>query len=301
MTKTTSPERNDEDPVEAEVVADNLPAVAGATDIVVAPSVGQVLSALADESWSDVDAGHLGDTVQPRLPRTQLNRKADGAFIDELTGEKRVDVDFVWLADTMTRAWWPQAFGKGDKAPACRSRDGIAPDPESPERQSETCGKCPLGRWEAREAFDADEKSNPRPCQSSIEVMVYLADEQRLSLIRFGGMAMKQVSRYLGALDAHVPRKPPMAYITHAELEAVDTPNGTFLVPRFSVAGEIPRAQATPLIELRKETVAKWQEQVAAEVAEGKSGEEEAGSPGPFDGPPADANPGTYADDSEPF
>lgn len=285
---------------------DNLPAVAGSTDLVVAPTavelqpdVARVVAALTDDEWADVDAGHLGGTVQPRLPRMLLNRKADGSFVDELTGERRVDLTFVWLADTITRAWWPQAFGKGDKAPACRSRDGISPDPESPERQSETCATCPLGKWEAREAFDADDKA-PRPCNQSVEVMVYLLDEQRLSLVRFGGMAVSRVSRYLGALNAHVPRKPPIAYVTAVELEGVETTNGTFLVPRFSVAGEIPRAEATPLIELRREKVAEWQDQLASDLAEGKTGDDEAGSSGPFDDAPAGAAT-TVDGDGEPF
>lgn len=279
--------------------ADNLPAVADSTALAVAPTVTQVLTALADEEWDDVEDGHLGGTVTPRLPRTLLNRKADGGFTDELTGERRVDLTFVWLADTITRAWWPQAFGKGDKEPACRSRDGISPDPESPDRQSESCTTCPLGKWEAREAFAADDRNNPRPCTQSVEVMVYLLDEQRLSLIRFGGMAVSRVSRYLGALNAHVPRKPPIAYVTYCELESTDTDNGAFLVPRFSVAGEIPRREATPLIELRREKVEEWKAQVAAEVAEGKTGEEEAGSPGPLDGP---APAATAVDgDGEPF
>lgn len=291
----------DDEPVDAELVPEtpNLPAVAAPTAVELQPNVAQVVAALADAEWSDVDDGHLGDTVQPRLPRTLLNRKADGGFTDELTGERRVDLKFVWLADTITRAWWPQAFGKGDKEPACRSRDGISPDPESPERQSETCASCPLGKWEAKEAFDTDEKANPRPCSQSVEVMVYLLDEQRLSLVRFGGMAVSRVSRYLGALNAHVPRKPPIAYVTSCELEGADTPNGTFLVPRFSVAGEIPRSEATPLIELRRQKVEEWKAQVAAEVAEGKTGEDEAGTPGPFDGPPAAQT--SVPDDEEPF
>ena len=287
------------DEATAVVVSDNLPALADSTALAVAPTVDQVLAALADDEWLDVEDGHLGGTVQPRLPRTLLNRKADGGFTDELTGERRVDLDFVWLADTITRAWWPQAFGKGDKAPACRSRDGISPDPESPERQAATCAECPLGKWQAREAFAVDDKA-PRPCNQSVEVMGYLLDEQRLTLMRFGGMAVTPVERYLGALDAHVPRKPPIAYVTHVELESKETTNGTFLVPRFSVAGEIPRREATPLIELRKAKVEEWREQVAVEVAEGRSAEDETGSPGPFDGPPA-SDTTTIDGDGEPF
>lgn len=304
MTKTapTAPTL-DEAPVDAEIVPEtpNLPAVVSGTAVDLQPDVARVVAALQDEEWADVDAGHLGDTVQPRLPRMLLNRKSDGGFTDELTGEKRIDLRFVWLADTMTRAWWPQAFGKGDKAPACRSRDGISPDPASSDRQSDTCAKCPLGKWEAREAFAANDNA-PRPCNQSIEIMAYLLDEQRLSLMRFGGMAVAPVQRYLGALDAHVPVKPPIAYVTNVELIAKDTPNGTFLVPTFSVVGSIPRAEATPLIEMRKAKVAEWQEQLASDLAEGRTGEEDGtDGAGPFDGPPATTDAPYVATDGEPF
>lgn len=232
--------------------------------------VEQVVAALSDAEWDDVEDGHLGNTVQPRLPRLLLNRKAgqaESGFTDELTGERFSDTEFVWLADTMTRAWWPEAFGKGNKSPDCRSRDGITPDPQSPAVQAESCASCPNSQWNGEESPS---------CNASVEVMVYLREQQRLSLVRFGGMAVSRVNRYLGALNAHIPRRPPIAYVTRCELEGVQTDNGTFLVPKFSVAGEIPRALASPLIEMRREKVTEWQEQLATEVVEGKTREDAA-------------------------
>lgn len=243
-------------------------------------AVEQVVAALSDAEWDDVEDGHLGGTVQPRLPRLLLNRKAgqkESGFTDELTGDVFTATRFVWLADTMTRAWWPEAFGKGDKSPSCRSRDGITPDPASPALQADKCNICPHSQW------NGDESPS---CNASVEVMVYLLDQQRLSLVRFGGMAVSRVNRYLGALNAHIPRRPAIAYVTGVELEEVDTDNGTFLVPRFSVVGEIPRAEANPLIEMRREKVAEWQEQLATEAAEGATREGADSSAGPFDGDP---------------
>jgi hypothetical protein len=261
--------------------------------------VERVVTALSDSDWDGVEDGHLGNTVQPRLPRLLLNRKsgqAESGFTDELTGERFTDCSFVWLADTMTRAWWPEAFGKGNKAPDCRSRDGITPDPASPSVQAATCAACPNSQWQGDESPS---------CNASVEVMVYLVEQQRLSLVRFGGMAVSRVNRYLGALNAHIPRRPPIAYLTHVELEGVETPNGTFLVPKFSVAGEIPRAQATPLIDMRREKVMEWQEQLASEVAEGRTRDEGTAfgeSTGPFDGPTdADAARAATPDDEGEF
>lgn len=241
-------------------------------------AVEQVVTALSDAEWDGVSDGHIGGTVQPRLPRLLLNRKAgqkESGFTDELTGDVFTSSDFVWLGDTTTRAWWPLPFGKGDKEPACRSRDGLTPDPQAPAQQAgwqlpdkavgdipaSSCAACPNAVWGTEGA----------PCSQSVEVMIYLLDQQRLSLVRFGGMAVSRVNRYLGALDAHVPRKPPLAYVTHVELEEVETDNGTFLVPRFSVAGEIPRQEATPLIELQRAKLTEWVEQLSADLAEGRT------------------------------
>lgn len=247
-----------------------------AAGLAVQPSaVEQVVSALSDSLWDGVPDGHIGGTVVPRLPRVLLNRKVgqkESGFTDELTGEVFTGSDFVWLADTVTRAWWPEPYGKGEKAPACRAADGMTPDPSAPAQQpgwvvpdkgvgqvpTTSCASCANAVWGESGA----------PCNASVEVMIYLLAQQRLSLVRFGGMAVSRVNKYLGALNAHVPRKPPLAYVTHVELEEVETDNGTFLVPRFSVSGEIPRAEATPLIELQQEKVAEWVEQLRADLTE---------------------------------
>jgi hypothetical protein len=299
-----TPDDNDDDKP-----SDNLPAIPETPNLpAVAPTVGQVLSALSDPEWADVDAGHDGAPMVTRLPRLKLNRKMgqpESGFIDELTGEKRNDITFVWLADTVTQAWWKEGFGKGSEKPECRSRDGITPDPDSPDRQSETCAKCPLGTFEAREAFKADEKNNPRPCNRAVEVLAYLVHEKRLAIIRFGGMAYTRVTRYLGAIEkASVPSRPPMAYVTFCELEGVDTDNGMFLVPRFEAIGDIPRAQAGSLIEARNEKRAEWRAQIAEDLAEGRTGEDHDsnGGGGPFDATPSGGSmTGATGSDREPF
>lgn len=270
---------------EVEVAGAHLPA-----------NVEQIVTALSDAAWDDVEDGHLGGTVTPRLPRLLLNRKVgqpESGFTDELTGDVFDSIEFVWLADTMTRAWFPLPFGKGDKEPACRSRDGLKPDPSSPAQQpgwqlpapagkdgpkgevpARVCADCPNSRWENGET---------PACNGGVEVMAYLKDQQRLTLIRFGGMAVSRVNRYLGALEAHIPRRPPLAYVTRCTLEPVTTDNGTFLVPVFTPVGDIPREFASPMIEMRRQKVAEWQEQLAAEVIEGAV-REDVPQRGPFDG-----------------
>lgn len=264
----------------------------------------QVIVALSDAAWVDVPDGHIGGMVQARLPRVLSNmkvgqkasaeQKASG-FTDELTGDVFTEADFVWLGDTTTRAYFPLPFGEGDKEPACRAADGTNPDPTAPAQQpgwtvpldrkgnegegtvpAKTCAECPNAVW----------GDGPPPCSESIEVMIYLLDQQRLSLIRFGGMGVSQVRKYLGALNAHVPRRPPLAYVTHVKLVEKDTPNGTFLVPRFSVVDEIDREQATPLIELQKAKLSEWVEQLQSDLAEGATREGAAAGGVPVDEEP---------------
>lgn len=262
--------------------AANLPAVADQS------AVEQVVSALSDSLWDDVPDGHIGGTVKARLPRVLSNmkvgqkasadQKASG-FTDELTGEVFTEATFVWLGDTTTRAYFPLPFGEGDKEPACRAADGTTPDPTAPAQQpgwtvptdrkgndgagtipAKSCGDCKNALWLNGEA---------PPCSESIEVLVYLLDQQRLSLIRFGGMGVAKVRRYLGALEAHVPKRPPLAYVTKVQLIEKDTPNGTFLVPQFTPVGEIDRTEANPLIELQKAKLSEWVEQLQSDLAEG--------------------------------
>lgn len=291
MTKTTEDVQTldtlDGDTIR-EATGANLPATLSAP-------VERVTTALSDSDWDGVPDGHIGGTVQARLPRVLLNRKvgqkasADqkaSGFTDELTGDVFHSADFVWLGDTTTRAYFPLPFGEGDKEPACRSANGLVPDPTSPGQQegwtvptrkngelgkgvkpADACTACPNAQWQG---------SDGPPCGSAIEVMIYLLDQQRLSLVRFGGMAETRVKRYLGALEAHVPRRPPLAYVTHVELEEVDTPNGTFLVPRFTPIGEIPRSEATSLIELQAAKLTEWVEQLAADLAEGATRDDDA-------------------------
>lgn len=272
------------DTLDAATIRDNLPEVA--------PSpVERVVTALSDSDWDGVPDGHVGGAlVSPRLPRIGLCRKvgqkagADtkaSGFTDELTGEVFMEATFVWLGDTATRAYFPLPFGEGDKAPACRSADGVTPDPTSPAQQAGweipvgrkgpgkgttptgVCASCPNAQWVDGEAA----------CDKSIEVMVYLLDSQRLSLIRFGGGAETRAMRYLGALNAHVPVRPPLAYVTHVELVEEQTANGTFLFPHFTPVGEIARVDANPLIALQKAKLSEWVDQLAADLAEGATRE----------------------------
>ena len=295
----------------ASLDGESLRAAATGTALAVQQTeVERVTTALSDAEWDDVPDGHIGGTVKARLPRVLSNmkvgqkasadQKASG-FTDELTGEVFTEATFVWLGDTVTRAYFPLPFGEGDKEPACRAADGTTPDPSSPAQQpgwtvpvdrkgnagegtvpAKKCGDCPNAVW--------GRDGTPPPCSASVEVMIYLTEQQRLSLIRFGGMGVGRVNKYLGALEAHVPNRPPLAYVTKVELEEKDTPNGTFLVPRFTPVGDIPRSEATPLIELQKAKLSEWVEQLSADLAEGATREGAEATKGPFDGDGLDPN-----------
>lgn len=254
-----------------------------------APSVPALIS--DDDEFAGVSDGDLSPATARSIPLLALNRKSDGAFIDSDSGEMTSELDFVWLAKGTTRAWWPEPFGKGKPAPACRSADGVVPDPNSPNVQSQACASCPHSRWVGDDA---------PACKQSIEAMVFLPDPLgygRLARIRLGGMAIAPAQAYWDSFSARMPRRPPLAYISHVALEPTSTPNGTFLVPKFSRVRPLTRAEAQPLIDERDRRISEWQSTVAEDVATGATRDE----------PPVEAAggsaPGTYVTDDggEPF
>ncbi len=244
-----------------------------------------------DDEWADVGDGDLSPATARSIPLLALNRKETGGFIDEETGEKMTALDFVWLAKGTTRAWWPEAFGKGDKAPSCRSADGVVPDPTSPNVQSQACASCPMSRWNGDDSPE---------CKQSVEAMVFLPDPLgfgRLARIRLGGMAIAPAQAYWDSFSARMPRRPPIAYQSHIDLEAVGTDNGTFLVPKFSRVKEYTRSEVQPLIDERDRRIAEWTATVAEDVATGATRDEPSASPS---GDPGSYEPTTdYGD--EPF
>ena len=240
----------------------------------------------ANDPWADVQDGDLSPATARSIPLLALNRKESGGFIDSETGEKVTELDFVWLAKGTTRAWWPEAFGKGDKAPSCRSADGVVPDPSSPEVQSPACATCPNARWNGEDA---------PACKQSIEAMVFLPDPHgfgQLNRLRLGGMAISPAQAYWDSFSARLPRRPPIAFVSHVELEPTDTPNGVFLVPTFRRVRELSREEAQPLIDERDRRIAEWTATVAEDVATGATREPE-GSPAPPAGDPGSYEPTT--------
>jgi len=266
---------------------DNTPAVVPAATL--ATNAGALIA--TDDDWQDVSDGDSSPPTAQSIPLLHLNRKSDGGFLDTDTGEVTQRIDFVWLAKGTSRAYWDKPFGQGDKAPTCRSTDGVRPDPNSPDVQAETCAGCPNSRW------DGD---NPPTCKLSIEAMVFVPSGEgvgHLARVRWGGMAVAPAQAYWDSFSARMPRRPAIAFLSSAELEPEKTPNGTFLVPKFSRSLELSRADAQPLIDERDRRLAEWKTTVAEDVATGATREESPSAP-------AGGSPeGTYLldDGSEPF
>lgn len=224
-----------------------------------------------DDEWSDVGDGDLTqDGATSRLPYFKLNRKMGGGFVDPDTGEILQTLDFVWLARGRSRAQWDRLFdGKAadeDKAPVCRSFDGLTPDPTSPTRKADHCAGCPNDRFSG---FD-DQVQQHQRCHRSVEAMVFVADTTpgggRLVRLRFGGMAESAARAYWDSFKTRLPARPAIAFMSRCTLEEVDTSNGVFLVPRFERVHELRRAEAQPLIAVRDEMVKAWQEDIADAV-----------------------------------
>lgn len=247
-------------------MTDTLPAIPANVRPAAIATDAAVLAILPDDDeWGDVDPGDMTNDGAGRIPYMGLNRKLDGGFVDPDSGEVTMEQDFIWLAKGKSRAQWDKPFGGKDAAaaPDCRSFDGVTPDPQSPNKKAEQCASCPLSQWDGDEA--------PK-CKESVEAMVFLPDplgHGRLARIRFGGISVAPAKSYWDSFFTRLPRRPPIAYVSKAVLEPVDTDNGKFLRPRFERLADIPRSEAQPLIVERDQRLADWKADIAESVARG--------------------------------
>lgn len=239
---------------------------------------GAALALVRDDEWASVPSSLVSDETATSIPRLAVNRKSDGGFIMEGTGELLRSLDFVWMDRTHTRAWWPEAFGKGDAEPSCRSNDGVHPTPESPAQQpgweppidsktkqpvavkpTDSCATCPHSQWNGDE---------PPACALAIEAMVGLPDAMQgsvqLARIRFSGMGFGPARRFWESFSARLPKRPPIAYVSRVTLEPEQTPNGVFLRPKFERVNELTVEQARPLIEERNARIGEWKDVIAS-------------------------------------
>lgn len=250
---------------------------------------------IPENEWGDVDSGWSGQappSAAPVVPLLKFNAKASYGFTDELTGQtigEGQSVDVVWLAWKESRAYWEGDYDPkaADKSPDCRSDNMVVPDDLSRNKQSATCAACPHSQW-------VDNK--PPECGVRVNAMIYLPDQERITRTSFAGLGLKHVQRYLGGFETRLPRRPPMAFLTRIEVVGEETPNGKFLVPHFSVAGDITREAAVPLIQLRDELRKQWE----ALAAEDASARDTAPNPDPFASDP-NIIEGEVLPDEEPF
>lgn len=294
----------DDEPVDAEIVPDDEPRPPAALVPMPTPTPRAGLSLVHDDPWA-AEAATVA--VAPQEARTgirrlEYNAKAGGGFVDPETGEKVMSLDFIWLDRVYTRAWWRDAFGKGDAKPNCRSDDGIVPTEDS-DKQSPACATCPHAQW----------TDDPPSCKESINALALVlgGDSEEtesgyeygnLVRIRFGGLAFTPARDYFTSFFRRQPQFPSYAFVTHVVLEEEDRPpNGKFLVPRFRRDPQpLPFADAVPLKSMLGTSKPGFQADVAADVAEGvdQRGEDE-GDPFAASGRSGDTT--TQYPDEEPF
>ena len=248
------------------------------------PTPAQVEQAVAlirpDEEWDGVGDGDLTPTAGPQsIPMLGFNRKLGGGFtLDD--GEIVDQLDLVLLAKQNTRAWFSKPFGAKDapKTPDCWSPDSETPSEQSADRQAVKCADCPLSKWGS--------DGTPPACKESFSAWVFLPDPLgfgRFARIRFGGLAFAPFRDYWASFRLRLPKRPPIAYVTHVVLEQVDKPpNGTFLVPRFLRTRGLGRGEAQPLIDERNRRLDEFKALAAEDAVEHVADVE---TEGPFDQP----------------
>lgn len=232
--------------------------LATSTAVAVVEPTG-ALQAFAENEWGDADSGlenwqHVGFS----LPRIISDMRPGGGWEDEVTTQKAEALSVIFLAAMPARAYWAEEFGKGDKAPDCRSVDMVRPDPSSPNQQSVTCGSCPHAMW-------TDE---PPACKERINTLVFMPDSGELRRLTISGTSVKHFRRYVSALQARAARKPIYAQVTDVSLEQVEGDGMRWLEAHFTEGEPIsPQMAAGTLMPLQREVSAAWKSMVAEDLA----------------------------------
>lgn len=242
-----------------------------------------------NDPWAGVGDGDLAPSVR-RIPYLKINRNMDGGFTVPDTGETVKDLDFIWMAKGMSRAWFKDAFGKGESVPGCRSADGVTADPQSPDIQNGgQCVGCPM------QAFEDDKRPGGAPrCREGVEALVFLPDPHgfgQLARMRWNGIAVQPAKRFWDSFFTRMPKVPPIGFVSHVTLEATDTAFGQKLAPVFHRQSELGRQEAQPLIVERDARMRDWVADTAADLAEGVGQDDETGTGAPQGDPfgdPAD-------------
>lgn len=210
-----------------------------------------------DDAWAqvpdEIEIAHIGIS----LPRLRPDMRPGGGWIDETDPDnKRDSIKVIVLAAKESRAWWRVAFGDsdGNLAPDCRSADMERPDPNSPDRQSDTCSRCPHSQWQGSEA---------PACAPRAEVLVFDVENQRVAMTSFSGTGVKHWKSYVARFRSSVPRRPPMSVVTEISTSEVSRDGMRWLEPTFKVVEDIPFQQAAGLISLRDQLKAEWEARIA--------------------------------------
>jgi hypothetical protein len=250
---------------------------------------GDVVSFDANE-WGDVGDGDLAPPSEVLLPLLPMNRKLGEGVLDPQTGDVTDELEFIWLARTVTRAWWDKKFDERDEkdpAPKCRSTDGLVGighfGPGSAENPSGKCATCPAAQWTPPEGI--------LPCRSAIEAMVATPDSAQggaaLFRLRFSGIAFAPARAYWDSFRARLPKIPPIGFLTHMALAPTETKNGKFLAPTFTRVRQLERTAIQPLIDERDRLIDDFR-RIVAEETETRTAdvdEQDHRQGGPFDDP----------------
>lgn len=236
--------------------------------------------------WDDLDDLDMIPDASSRVPFIRANGNIDGGlFVDD----QRVDeVLCVIAARSRSRAKFEKPWDEDKNArPICWSSNGIVPDDNVPQRQSDKCATCPM-------SFEhTPEDQRKRACRSNIELLAYVPDTSDIAIMRFriGGISVKHAMRYWASFSTRIPKKHPIGFVTRVTMEPESTPNGNKLAVHFERVKELSRDEVEVFIVDAKRRKAMWQQMIAEDVIDTNA---QAGDgidlTGPFDDTPAAAS-----------
>jgi hypothetical protein len=133
--------------------------------------------------------------------RKVLEREIEGEMIP------RSSIDLAVLrANTKSRVFYGKSYVEGDsdgEKPKCFSNDGVAPDPQSAEKQAAKCAVCPHAVWGSKASTDGREAKGTA-CAPNIRLAVAAPDAPDTAfLLRVPPASRTSFSDAVKLVDVH--------------------------------------------------------------------------------------------------
>lgn len=251
--------------------------------LAVPETAGTLLTRINEEEalWDDLDdLDMVPDRESTGVPFVKTDGNIDGGLY--MDGQLVDHVDCIIASRSVSRSKFEKTWEEDKNAhPICWSSDGLTPDDNVPEKQSDKCASC---------SWSFEKMGNTKlTCKKNLELLAYFPGDGELDIMRFrmSGISVAPGNTYWNSFSARIPKRHPIGFITRVTMVPKETANGRKLAAHFERVEPLQRDAVEAVIADARRRKAMWQQMIAEDVTSaGAQADDGNGAPGPFDDEP---------------